>query len=149
MHEGSCANRGCFEALVSGPEIGAAGRRAASAHPDSSLGRALSQGVAITGELVTNLALDGDAAARGALDEIGRRLGAGLVGIVNVFNPEVVVIGGGASIAGDLLLEPARAVVHERALRPSRAAARIVPARFGDEAGMIGAAVFALEEGRA
>jgi glucokinase len=83
------------------------------------------------------------------LDLIGRRLGAGIVGLVNALNPEVVVVGGGVVAAGDLLLGPARQVVAERALRPSRDQVRIVPARFGDEAGMLGAALLALEGGSA
>jgi glucokinase len=76
---------------------------------------------------------------------VGRRLGVGLANIANVFNPDVVVIGGGAIAAGELLLAPAREVLAERALRPSAELARVVPARFGDEAGMLGAALLALE----
>jgi glucokinase len=79
------------------------------------------------------------------LAQIGRRLGYGLVGVVNVFNPELVVIGGGAVAAGELLLGPAREVVAERALPPVRESVRIVPAEFGDESGMLGAALLALE----
>ena len=82
------------------------------------------------------------------LSIIGERLGVGITIIVNAFNPEVVVVGGGAIAAGELLLEPARRVVSERALPPSRDQVRIVPAHFGDEAGMVGAAIMALEEGR-
>jgi glucokinase len=103
--------------------------------------------VPVTGELVSDLAARGDVEAMGVLDLIGRRLGAGIVGIVNTFNPEVVVIGGGASRAGELLLEPARRVVAECALRPSRDTARIVPAALGEDAGMIGAALFARSGG--
>lgn len=147
--QGSCPNRGCLEALASGTALGHAGELAAAADPGSALGRALAQGVPITGELVTDLARDGDPDARAVVALIGRRLGAGLVGIVNSFNPEVVVIGGGASAAGDLLLDPAREVVAECALRPSRDQVRIEVARLGEEAGLIGAAVFAREEGRA
>ena len=79
------------------------------------------------------------------LAEVGERLGFGLVGLVNTFNPEVAVIGGGAGRAGELLLEPARAVVAARALPPAREAVRIVPAHYGDEAGMMGAALMALD----
>ena len=68
------------------------------------------------------------------LAEIGARLGAALVGLVNALNPEVIVIGGGAVAAGDLLLDPARDVVERRALPPARAVVRIVAAaHFGDE----------------
>jgi glucokinase len=64
---------------------------------------------------------------------------------VNIFNPEVVVIGGGVMAAGDLLLEPARATVAARALPPSRDEVRIVTAEFGVEAGMVGAAAMAFD----
>ena len=76
---------------------------------------------------------------------MGRRLGVGLTSFVNVFNPEVIVVGGGAIAAGDLLLEPAREVVAERALPVPRDAVRIVPARFGAESGMLGAAALAFD----
>jgi glucokinase len=147
--QGDCPNRGCLEVLASGVAIGHEGERVAGERVHSALGRALAQGVPVTGELVTDLALRGDPEASGVLELIGERLGAGLVGIVNAFNPEVVVIGGGAARGGDLLLDPARRVVAERALRPSRDSARIVPAQLGEYAGVIGAGVFALEGGRA
>ena len=81
------------------------------------------------------------------LAEIGARLGAALVGLVNALNPEVIVIGGGAVAAGDLLLDPARDVVERRALPPARAVVRIVAAHFGDESGMLGAGLLALDDG--
>ena len=94
---------------------------------------------------MTELAHAGDPAAVSVLAAIGRRLGYGLVGVVNVFNPELIVLGGGALAAGELLLEPAREVVAERALPPVREMVSIVPAEFGDEAGMLGAALLALD----
>jgi glucokinase len=69
------------------------------------------------------------------------------VSLVNIFNPQVVVIGGGVSEAGELLLEPAREIVHQRALAPGRDVVRIVQAAYGSEAGMIGAALAAREKG--
>jgi glucokinase len=147
--QGSCPGRGCLEVLASGTSIGAAGREAAVAQPGSELGKRLAAGREITGPLVTELAHDGDEVARGVLAEVGRRLGAGITGLVNLLNPEVVVIGGGALAAGELLLEPAREVVAERAPPPVRDAVRILPAHFGDESGMLGAALFALDEGEA
>ena len=142
--QGGCPNRGCLEALASGTAIGREGRAAAERAPGSALAEALAAGRDITGELVSELAGAGDATAVAVLELIGRRLGAGLSSLVNIFNPEVVVIGGGAAGAGDLLLDPAREVVEERALRPSRDQVRIVPARFGEDAGMLGAAALAL-----
>ena len=145
--ECACGNRGCLEAVASGSAMGREGRAAAERDPESGLGRALAAGREITGALVTELAHDGDPSARAVLEAAGRRLGAGLAGIVNAFQPEVVVIGGGAGAAGELLLEPARAVVAEAALPPSRSAVSIVPAALGPEAGMVGAAILALDGG--
>jgi glucokinase len=143
--QGACPGRGCLEVMASGSAIGREGVAAARRAPASALGRRLADGREITGGIVTELAHDGDEAARSVLAEIGRRLGYGLAGVVNVFNPEVIVIGGGAIAAGELLLSPARAVVLERALPPARETVRIVPAHFGDEAGMLGAALLALD----
>jgi glucokinase len=143
--QGACPGRGCLEVLASGTAMGVAGREAGRAAPDSELGKRAAAGSEITGALVTELAHDCDPVAREALAEVGRRLGAGITSVVNALNPEVVVIGGGAVAAGELLLEPARAVVSERALPPSAERVRIVPAHFGDESGMLGAALLALD----
>jgi glucokinase len=146
--QGTCPGRGCLEVMASGTAIGREGTDAGRREPDSALGRAVAQRGAVTGEEVTELAVGGDPVARSVMAAIGRNLGAGIASIVNIFEPEVVVVGGGAAAAGDLLLDPAREVVAQRALRPSRDHVRIVPAALGDEAGMIGAALFALDEGR-
>jgi len=146
---GDCPGRGCFETLVSGRAIGVAGERAGRDQPESTLGELVAAGRDITGGLVTELAHDGDEQARAVLTEVGGRLGIGLAGIVNALDPEVVVIGGGAIAAGDLLLDPARASMAERALPPGAEPPPIVPARFGDESGMLGAALLALEKGQA
>jgi glucokinase len=142
---GDCPGIGCFESLVSGTAIGREGRLAAAAEPDSALGRRLAADKEIDGGIVTELAHGGDALACGVLATIGERLGFGLVGLVNTFNPEVIVIGGGAARGGELLLEPAREVVATRALPPAREDVRILPAHYGDEAGMMGAALMAIE----
>jgi glucokinase len=142
---GNCPNHGCLEAFVSGPALAHEGRARAVADPESGLGRALAAGRDVTGPLVTELAHDGDPAARAAIATLGHHLGIGMTSLVNVFNPEVIVIGGGLVATGDLLLEPARAIVAERALIPARDQVRIVPARFGDESGMLGAAAMAFE----
>ena len=118
--------------------------RRAAPRPQSGLGEALAAGRAISGPLVTELAHDGDAAAIDAVAIIGGWLGIGVCNLVNMLNPDVVVIGGGVIAAGELLLEPIRAIVAERALSPAREHVRIVPARFGAESGMLGAAVLAL-----
>jgi glucokinase len=101
----------------------------------------------VSGPLVTRAAMDGDETARTILAKVGRRLGEGLAGLVNILDPDVVVIGGGAVAAGDLLLEPARrafsGAVEAPAFRPS---VPILPAELGNDAGMVGAAALALED---
>jgi glucokinase len=143
--QGNCPNHGCVEALASGTALAREAARIASEQPDSRLARAREEGRELAGPLVTELAHDGDPAAIEAIELIGSRLGVAITSLVNVFNPEVVVIGGGVIAAGELLLEPARRVVAERALPPSRDEVRIVSARFGVEAGMIGAAALAYD----
>ncbi len=143
---GKCPGWGCLETLASGRAIGRLGRQVAAGTPTTTLGRRLVSGAEIPGGLVTELAHDGDEQALSVLTEVGRRLGAGLCGLVNVFDPEVVVVGGGAVAGGELLLGPARAVVAERALPPVGAAVRIAAAHFGEESGMLGAALVALAE---
>ncbi|MCE3266150.1 MAG: hypothetical protein K0S15_859 [Solirubrobacterales bacterium] len=76
---------------------------------------------------------------------IGTRLGVGLSSLANIFNPDVIVIGGGVIAADDLLLEPARRELRERALQPMNETP-VRPAQMGPDAGMIGAAEMALEE---
>ncbi len=143
--QGNCPNHGCVEALASGTALAREALRLAGERPDSGLGRALSEGREMVGPLVTELAHDGDEAATEVIELIGSRLGVAITSFVNIFNPEVVVIGGGVIAAGELLLRPVRAVVAERALPPSRDEVRIVGAHFGVEAGMIGAAALAFD----
>jgi glucokinase len=142
---GRCPSRGCLEALASGTALAREATRIARERPDSGLGRVLATGRALAGPLVTELAHDGDPSAIEAVQLIGANLGIGISNVVNVFNPQVVVIGGGVIAAGELMLEPARRVVAERALPPARDEVRIVAAQFGFEAGMIGAAALAFD----
>jgi glucokinase len=135
--------RGCLEALVSGTALAGAARRLAQQAPDTRLGKALAAGREISGPLVTELAYDGDADALALLASLGEWLGVGLVNVVNIFNPDVVVIGGGLIAAGELILAPARRVLSERALALPAEHARVEAARFGAESGMLGAALLA------
>ena len=79
------------------------------------------------------------------LTEIGRKLGSGLGSIVNAYDPELIVVGGGFAAAGELLLAPAREVMEREALKPIREGMRVVRAELGTSAGMIGAALVALD----
>lgn len=140
---GECPGRGCLEAMVSGPALAREAVRLAGDHPESGLARSAQAGREVTGPLVTELAADGDPCAIEALRVVGTWLGVGLAGIVNVFTPEVVVVGGGVIAAGELLLGPARVEMEARALPVARDRVELRAARFGHEAGMLGAAELA------
>ncbi len=143
--QGNCPNHGCVESLASGTALAREAFRLARERPQSGLGHALAEGRELAGPLVTELAHDGDETAIEVLDLIGTNLGVALASFTNIFNPEVIVIGGGVIAAGELLLEPARREVARRALPPSRDEVRIVAAQFGVEAGMVGAAALAFD----
>lgn len=144
--EGRCPGRGHWEWYASGNAIGRAGAEAARSAPGSALAAEVAGGREITGALVTELAHHGDATAVDVLALVGRRLGQGFVSLVNVFNPERIVVAGGAVAAGDLLLGPAREVVAREAMPSLRDVVQIIPARFGSDAGLLGAATLAFEE---
>jgi glucokinase len=140
--QGNCPNRGCVETLASGTALGREGREAAEREPESALGAMRADGHEIDGKAVTEAALSGDETAIGVFDLVGRRLGVALASLANIFEPEVIVIGGGVIAAGDLLLEPARAELRLRALTPM-SRIPVVAAELGQDAGMIGAAAMA------
>lgn len=97
----------------------------------------------ITAKMISNAYDLGDQMAIDTMNETGGILGYGLVNVINLFNPEILIIGGGMSAAGERLLQPARKIVAEHALRLSREHCTIVTAQLGDSAGMLGAALYA------
>ena len=141
----ACGNHGCLEALASGTAIGRRARERAVERPDSALGR-LAMRRQILGEDVTELAGEGDEVALAVLEETGGWLGVGLAGFVNVFNPEVVAVGGGAMEAGELILGAARREVLLRARPPSRDLAEVKVATLGPRSGVLGAAALARDQ---
>ena len=143
--QGNCPNHGCVESLASGTALGREGRAAAESAPDSALGKLLAEGKEVDGLAVTEAALAGDETAIGVFDLIGTRLGVACASFANIFQPKAIVVGGGVIRAGDLLLDPARSEVRERALRPMNETP-ILDATLGNDAGMIGAAALARTE---
>jgi len=143
--KGLCPGRGHLEALASGTATDALAREAAATRPNGDLGRAAAAGREVDARLVVDLAAEGPGDARELLETVGFHLGVGIASLVTIFNPEVVVLGGGFARAGDLLFDPARRVVAERTLPPARDVVRIVPALLGAEAGLIGAGLVGFE----
>jgi glucokinase len=140
-----CGNRGCWEQVASGQALDRAAREAAQSRPDSLIAD-LAGTHAPVGRHVWEAARQRDRMATSILDEVGRRLGEGIAGLVNVLDPEAVVIGGGVVDIGDLLLAPARRAFVTAVEAPDhRPEVPLVPAQLGNRAGAIGAAALALE----
>ncbi len=135
-----CGNYGCLEAYASGPAI-AERAREALASDGSSILLSLVDGDAsrITAQSVYDASARGDAVARDVVRDTARFLGMGIANLLNIFNPDVVVVAGGVTQAGDALFEPMRAEVRRRAFRPAVEACRIVPGELPGNAGVVGA----------
>ncbi len=88
----------------------------------------------------------GDPLALEVILKAANYLGVGMVNLVNIFNPEMIIVGGGMAKMGDLLLDPAKQVVKERAFQLPAQAVSIVPAQLGNDAGVLGAAAFAFQQ---
>jgi glucokinase len=145
--EDTCGNFGCLESLASGRAIA----REAIERIKKGQASALSQAVggkieSITARDVAAAARRGDSLAKEVVHQVAVYLGTGLTNIVNIFNPDTIVIGGGVAKMGELLLEPARQVVAERAFKLPASAVKIVPTLLGDDAGVLGAALFARQQ---
>lgn len=136
----NCGNHGCFEAYASATGITARVREAIAGGRASSLSDKCGGDLGgITSEIVCGEALAGDPLSREIMAETARYLAVGVANMVNILNPEVIVIGGGVAEAGDLLFAPLREAVGEHAFPIAVERARIVPAILGNDAGMIGA----------
>ena len=136
-----CGNYGCLEAYASGPAIAARAIEGIEAGAESSLPRYVNGDLArITAQIVYEAAHDGDGYALEVVHDTAKFLGAGVANVVNIFNPEVVVICGGVTLAGDKLFLPLRSEVKRRAFKPAVEACRIVPGELTGTAGVYGAA---------
>ena len=134
-----CGNRGCVEAISSGTGIARAAREAAPRRPDSAL-HGLEHPAA---EDVVRAARGGDALATFILETAGTYLGIALGTLINLFNPQLIVLGGSVLKAGPPLLQPMRREMIASSWRASRRGLRIVPPALGGDAGLIGAVEFA------
>jgi glucokinase len=135
-----CGNYGCLEAYASGPSIAERAREALGGGEVSILPTMVDGRLeAITAQTVYDAAKRGDVLAREVVRDTARFLGAGIANLLNIFNPDVVVVAGGVTQAGDWLFEPLRAEVKRRAFRPAVDACEIVPGTLPGTAGVVGA----------
>jgi glucokinase len=139
-----CGGRGCIEAFASGPAIAAMGMKAVVQGRDTAIadlaGGDLNR---ITPELISEAAQSGDPVAIEIYEFAGMIIGAGIANVVTTINPRRVVIGGGVAAAGELILDPIRRSMNERVFLTDTDLVDVVPARLGNNAGLIGAALWA------
>ncbi|MBV6520489.1 MAG: Glucokinase [Gemmatimonadaceae bacterium] len=135
-----CGNYGCLEAYASGPSIAERAREALGGDADSVLHTMVGGDLdRLTAAIVYEGAHRGDELSLEVVRETARFLGAGIANLLNIFNPDVVVIAGGVTQAGDKLFDPLRKEVRKRAFRPAVEACRIVPGSLPGTAGVVGA----------
>jgi glucokinase len=137
---------GSLEFVASGHALDRLAKQAANLHPESALGRLHASGDPVLGPDAVAAARDGDEAAMRIIEIWGQRLGIGIANAINTFDPDEVVIGGGAAQAGELLLEPARRVADGYVVPGLRGHARVRLAWHGVRAGVLGAALLAAQE---
>ena len=143
----NCGNTGCLETLASGTAMAREAIKRIKQGERSSLTEIVEGEIeSITAEKVSVAAQGGDSLASEVIFKAATYLGVGMVNLVNIFNPEMIIVGGGVAKLGDLLLDPARQVVRERAFRLSAQAVRIVRTQLGDDSGLLGAVAFAFQQ---
>ena len=145
-----CGNYGCLEAYASGPAIAARAAEGVEAGVETALARYVDGDLGrLTAQVVYQAAHDGDLYALDVVNETAKILGAGVANIINTFNPDVVVICGGVTQAGDTLFAPLRREVSQRAFKSSVQHCRIVPGELPGTAGVYGAAAVFLDRRKA
>lgn len=145
-----CGSRGCLETFASGPAITAMALKAITQGTATRIAELVDYDLnRVTPEVIARAAREGDFVAQDIYERAGFHLGIGVANLITVLSPQMVVIGGGVALAGDLLFNPMRRTVRERVRVALVEEVQIVPAKLSTDAGMIGAAVWAsLQQGR-
>jgi glucokinase len=141
----NCGSIGCLEVLASGRAMAREAQLSVTRGAKSIINE-LAEGEScnISAQTISAAAQRGDALAVEIVSKAATYLGIGMVNLVNIFNPEMIIVGGGVAKMGDMLLDPARQVVAERAFQLPAQAVRIVPSQLGDNAAVLGGAAFLL-----
>lgn len=142
-----CGNRGCWESLASGTALAQEARQWIEQGAGAAI-LALADGILenVTAETIHRAAQAGDNLAKEIITRSSYYVGVGLANLINLFSPELIVIGGGLSNIGDMLFEPAYEVARNRAFKESYQAVRFALAELGGDSGVIGAAIFARQK---
>jgi glucokinase len=145
----NCGNRGCWETLASGRALASEAKRLIKKGTTTTILELAGGNInEVNAEVIHRAALAGDRLANRLIARTGYYLGVGLANLINIFNPELIVIGGGLSNIGDRLLLPAYEEAGRRAFREPYKAVRFARAEFGRNSGVIGAAAYALKQSR-
>lgn len=143
MHDGpicGCGDTGCLEAFASGPSIVAMAEEYIMGGKSTKY-REMANGNDITPFIVAEAAKAGDAVAQRIFTKMGEYIGIGLASVVNLLNPERIIIGGGVAGAGDILMTPLKETLKKRAMKIAGDTVEVVPAQLGNTAGVIGASL--------
>ncbi len=140
----ACGNIGCIEAYASADSVVRRFVEAVQAGQETSLAQTVREGKPVTAKMIHKAALAGDAFARRAIEEAGELLGVAIVSIIHTLNPERVVLSGGMSNAGEMIMKPLKRVVWERSWSRALEDFDIRFATLGEDAGFVGAAGCAL-----
>jgi len=135
-----CGARGCLEAYASGPSVVKMAKDYIAGGKSTKF-KEIAQGNEITPFMVYEAAKQGDAVAKQIFNIVGEYLGVALVSVVNLLNPEKIIVGGGVGQAGDLILNPVREAIQRRCIPTSAAAVEVVQAQLGESAGVVGASI--------
>lgn len=146
----SCGNYGCLESLASGSALERMAKELLEEKPHSLLAKKVRERgpEGLSGEMVAELARAGDPDALNIFKEAGEALGIGMGNILNIFNPELIVIGGGAAQSADLMLGFARPLMLQTAVDPEAEKTKILLSKLGNNAELLGAAALVIEEGK-
>jgi len=145
----SCGNRGCLETIASGTAIARFAKELAQQGKGTGILKAVGGSIeGITAELVSKVAASGDREALGILDKTGRTLGLGLSYIVNLLNPSLILLGGGAMKAGPPLWQAMNGELERRVIKSNMNKLKVFPATLGDRSGLLGAVACALQASR-
>lgn len=143
----NCGNRGCWETLASGTALAREAKHRIKEGIRTSILKYADDDIEkVTAQVVHNAAKQGDSLAKELIAQTGYYVGVGLVNLINILSPELIVIGGGLSNIGDMLLKPAFKTARERAYKEVFQAVRFASAELGRNSGVLGAAAFALQE---
>lgn len=143
----TCGSIGCLETFASGWAIARDANLVAATAEGAGIRRAAA-GKRLNASVVADAARDGDAAAIEILARVGRALGAAIGSFINIFNPEMVVIGGGLASLGDLLMEPTRRAIVNHSFYAQRTRAKLAMSILGDDTALCGAAALAMDHQR-